>query len=209
MQSVKGMQPLKYGQTDLVYRKGFFAFLCGAVLMGVLLGTIAYCCSNADFLYKLSLTQSDFIKSRAEMDHSQILTGSLTGTTIFLAAAFLCGLCPLGQPAELALLVFRGMGIGLTLSQLYGTYGRSSVPYAMGLILPGAVISTLAVVIAVREAMSLSGVYLGISLSDRAENGLAETVKLYGTKFMVLEAALAAAAGADCLCSYLFIGHFG
>lgn len=195
-------------RSENIYKSGFFAFLCGTVLIGVLLGAVTYCCSGGEFLHKIGLVQSDFIKSRSVMDYGQIMVNSLSGTSVFIAAVFLCGLCPLGQPAELAVLLFRGMGLGLTLSQLYGAYGKAGILHTMGLILPGAAISTLAMVIAVREAVALSNIYLRMSLSDRQETGLMEPVKLYAAKFMVLEAALAVSAGADCLCNYIFIGYF-
>ncbi|MBO5448629.1 MAG: hypothetical protein J5994_04815 [Ruminococcus sp.] len=189
-------------------KSGFFAFLCGAALMGVLLGTVSYCCSDGVFLQKLGLAQSDFIRSRMAMDYASLMAGSLWRTSLFIAAAFVCGLCAVGQPAAIALLVFRGMGLGLTMAQLYSTYGSSGILPAAGLILPGAVISTLAIVTAVRESVSLSNILLRISLSERQENGLLEPVKLYAAKFMVLEAAIAVSAGADCICNYIFIGYF-
>ncbi|MDO4944633.1 MAG: hypothetical protein Q4E74_05450 [Ruminococcus sp.] len=206
--TVRTIRTEENNRKDGYYKGGFFAFLCGTALMGVLLGTISFCLSEGDFLKGLGLAQADFIQSRKAMDYAQIMVSSFSGATAFLAAAFICGLCAVGQPLGLCILLVRGMGLGLTLAQLYSAYGKSGMLYSAGLVLPGAAVSTLALVFAVREAVSLSNIYLRISLSGRQENGLLDTVRLYGAKFLVLISALAASAGIDCLCNFLFIRYF-
>lgn len=69
-------------------------------------------------------------------------------------------------------------------------------------------VSCLALVTGAREAIVLSGLYMKITLSGRQENGLLDAVKLYCTKFLVLEAILAVGAGIDCFCTIMLIGHF-
>ncbi|HCJ40714.1 hypothetical protein [uncultured Ruminococcus sp.] len=188
-----------------VYKRGSFAFLCGTAVVGVLLGAMCFCLktANADRLMLFGSSLQD----RAEMDYGKIMAGSLLGSTAFLLALALAGFCALGQPFELALLMFRGMGIGCMLTEVYADVGKNSVPYAAGLLLPGAVISLLALVAAAREALCLSNIYLRVTLSSRGGEGLAETAKLYGAKMLVIEAMLALAAGADTVCNYLFIGR--
>ena len=180
-----------------VYKRGSFAFLCGTAVVGVLLGAMCFCLNtaNADRLMLFGSSLQD----RAEMDYGKIMA--------FLLALALAGFCALGQPFELALLMFRGMGIGCMLTEVYADVGKNSVPYAAGLLLPGAVISLLALVAAAREALCLSNIYLRVTLSSRGGEGLAETAKLYGAKMLVIEAMLALAAGADTVCNYLFIGR--
>ena len=69
----------------------------------------------------------------------------------------------------------------------------------MALVVPGAVFSSVAMVVGVRESIGLSNIYMRVSLSDRQVDGLLDSIKLYGTKFLVLEAVLAVSAGVDCI----------
>lgn len=193
---------------DIADSRGFFTFVCGAVLAGVLIGTLCYCTAGEGFAESMLPVGRDFIRSRLAMDHAQILLRSFLGTSAYLAALFMLGLCAVGQPFEIAVAVFRGMGIGLTMSQLYAVYGRQGMPFSAGLMIPGAVVSSLAVISGVKEAFSLSGIYLRHTLSAEREMGMADIAKLYCAKFFVLEAVVAVSAGIDVLCNYLFIDYF-
>ena len=194
------------GRGTALYGKGTFAFLCAAALIGVLLGTLCFC-MGAGQADRLIFFGDNGLKVRAGMDHGRIMAGSLLGSTVFLLGLAAAGLCAVGQPFELALLVLRCMGLGYTMAEIYSSVDRSDVIYAAGLLLPGAVISTLGLIAAAREAVCLSNIYLRLTLSDRQEQGLAEAAKLYFTKLLVIEALLALAAGADTVCNYLFIGR--
>ncbi len=196
------------GRSDIVYSKGFYAFLCGAVLIGALLGTVSYCVSGESFIESLGSFQKSFIERRSGMEVSRVLVSSLASSSLLLAAEFLLGMCAVGQPFELAVPVFRGMGLGLTLAQLYAAYGSGKMLFSMGLILPSGIITALVLIAGARESLALSCVYFKLTLSDRQEKGLAESFKLYAAKFMVLEAALALAAAVDCITSYFLIGYF-
>lgn len=187
-----------------VYGRGFFAFLCGAAIIGVLLGTMCFCL-NTQAADSIAMFGGNEFQSRMNMEHGRLMAGAFLGSMVFLMGIGLTGFCAVGQPFGLALLMLRGMGMGYTMAQLYAQAGRNGAVYAAGLLLPGAVISTLGLIAATREAMSLSNIYLRISLSDRQEQGLAEAVKLYGAKLLVILSVLALAAGADTICNYLFI----
>lgn len=187
------------------YNGRFFAILSGIVLIGALLGTISCCCLDVDIIRRLGLTGMDFIAERKELDFGKTLAASLGSTTLFLAMLFIFGFSAIGQLAEIAVLIVRGIGLGVTLSQIYISGGKSSVLFGSLLVVPCAAISTIAIIIGAREAITMSNIYFKISLSDRQENGLLCSLKLYAVKFLVLEAALAVSAGIDCLCTYLFL----
>jgi len=188
-----------------VYRRGSFAFLCGAAIVGVLLGAMCFCL-NSEQAGRLMFFGTS-LGERAAMDYGRLMAGSLLGSTAFLLGLALAGFCALGQPFELALLVLRGMGLGCMLTEVYSAVGKSNVLYAAGLLLPGAIISLLGLVAAAREALCLSNIYLRVTLSSRGGEGLVAAVKLYGAKLLVIEAILALAASVDTICSYLFIGR--
>lgn len=198
------MQNLQQGK---IYKNSFFAFLTGAVLIGILLGVVQFCCTDSSFLTGLGIAQENFIAARKGMNFGQLLLNSLGGTTVFLFLAWLFGFSAVGQVPEIILLLVRGMGLGLTLSQLYSAYGKSGMLYSAGLILPSAIVSCVALIIGAREAIGFSNIYLKITLSGRQENGLLGAARLYCTKFLVLEAMLAVSAGIDCFCTIMLINR--
>lgn len=174
--------------------------------MGVLLGTVSYCFMDKQVQNDLGFLQSSFIEGRQSVNFAGIMIRSLTSNTIFLAVVFLAGFSVIGQPIAIITLLIRGIGLGVTLAGFYGNYGRSGIIFSLAMLIPGAAISVVALAIGVRESIVLSNIYLRISLSSKQENGLLETIKLYGAKFFTLEVILSVSAGVDCLCSRLFGG---
>lgn len=187
-------------------KSGFFAFLIGASLIGVLLGTVAYCYMSEDFLRQISLAQNNFLEIRHNSDFAVVLMKSLSSATMFLGAVFILGLSAISQPLEIAVLVVRGMGYGVTMAQVYSQNGSSGILTCALLIVPAAVVSTYALAIGTREAVLMSNLLMTNSLSDRGADGMLTRIKLYGVKFLVLEAVMAVSAAVDCLCTVLFIG---
>lgn len=187
------------------YGTGVFALMCGATLTGVLIGTMCFCLS-ADTQVSRLLSHSGETNSLLQTDPGSVMAGSLLGSTLFLLGLAIAGLCAVGQPFAVLLIVLRGMGIGHKSAQLYSTAGRGDILYAAGIFLPGAVISALALALAAREAISLSNIYLRLTLSGGRGYDPSGAVKLYGAKLLVVEAMLALAAGADTICCYLFTG---
>ena len=198
------MQKDETVRKGLVYSRGFFAFLCGTAVIGILLGTMCFCLEDTEIAGIGCLGGN--IDLQRSVGADRMLAGSLWRNTVFLLGVGIAGLCPLGHPLELALLMIRGMAAGYSMARLYSVTGKDAVICCIGLMLPGTVIGMLGLIATVREALCLSGIYLRLTLSDKPVCGLSETIKLYGAKLLAAEALLALAAGADTLCSFLFIG---
>lgn len=197
--------PCRTDENTAKYGTGAFAFMCGALLTGMLIGTMC-CCLSADTQVSRLLSRSGDMKSLLQTDPGSVMAGSLLGSTVFLLGLAVAGFCAVGQPFAVLLIVLRGMGMGHKAAQLYSTAGRGDILYAAGLFLPGAVISALALAAAAREALSLSNIYLRLTLSGGRGYDPSGAVRLYGAKMLVIEAMLALAAGADTICRYLFTG---
>lgn len=196
-------------ERGLVYSRGFFAFLCGTAVLGVILGTMCFCLDGKGFTGSAVRYLSAAADEHDTLDYGRLLAKSLWGNTVFLLGIGILGLCPVGQPFELALLILRGMVLGYSMAQVYSVTGKDAVVYSIGLMLPGAVTGMFGLIAAQREALCLSGIYLRLTLSDKPVQGLSDTVKLYGAKLLAAQALLALAAGADTLCSFLFMGRLG
>lgn len=193
---------------DFIHENSFFVFLTGTAIFGVLLGVISYCFMNDAFLKQIAIVQENFIELRNQQDFIHVLLKSFAGSTVFLGAAFVLGFSAIAQPVEILLPVIKCMGLGVTIAQVYTQNGKSGILICLIIILPCAVLSVYALLLGVREAIGLSNILLSGVLSQKQTEGLLPTVKLYATKFLVLEAVVAVSAGIDCLCTLIYIRNF-
>ena len=179
-----------------IYKSGVLAFFAGAILIGALLGAVTFCFMGSDELSMLSVFSNSFVDVR-----------SFFSSTVFLAVVFLSGFSSLGQPLAVAVLLLRGMGWGVAMSQLYSIYGGHGALLSAMFVLIPAVITAAALIIAAREAVAMSNILLCIVFSEGQHSGLRQTVRLYAVKFLVLEAAAAVAAALECLLTIIFAGR--
>ena len=190
-----------------IYKSGVLACFAGAILIGALLGAVTFCFMGSDELSMLSVFSNSFVDVRSSGDLEEILVRSFFSSTVFLAVVFLSGFSSLGQPLAVAVLMLRGMGWGVAMSQLYSIYGgHGALLSAMFVLLP-AVITAAALMMAAREAVAMSNILLCIVFSEGQHSGLRQTVRLYAVKFLVLEAAAAVAAALECLLTIIFAGR--
>lgn len=188
------------------YSARFYAGLFGVMLVGVLLGSLFYSSMDSNVLGSIGRTGSGFVSLRQHPDFPQILLRTLSSSTLFLLVIFLSGLCAVGQLFAACALAVRGLGMGVVFSQLYSGFGVKGMLYSAVLVLPNALICSVALVLGAREAICLSNRYAVFSLSDRQQDGLKETLRRYCAKFLVLEAVLAVSAGMDCLVTWITKG---
>ena len=172
-----------------IYKSGVLAFFAGAILIGALLGAVTFCFMGSDELSMLSVFSNSFVDVRSSGDLEEILVRSFFSSTVFLAVVFLSGFSSLGQPLAVAVLLLRGMGWGVAMSQLYSIYGGHGVLLSAMFVLLPAVITAAALMIAAREAVAMSNILLCIVFSEGQHGGLRQTVRFYAVKFLVLEAA--------------------
>lgn len=196
------MQVRKVG----IYTGRFYVGLLCVMLAGVLLGSLFYSSMDSGIINSLGNTQSGFVSLRQQMKFSQILLKTLGSSTLFLMVIFLSGFCAVGHPVVIGTLAVRGLGLGVATSQIYSSFGIKGMLYSAALVLPNGLICAVVLALGAREAICLSNRYAYFTLSDRQVEGLKETVKLYGAKFLVLEAALAVSAGVDCLVAWITKG---
>ena len=190
-----------------IYKSGVLAFFAGAILIGALLGAVTFCFMGSDELSMLSVFSNSFVDVRSSGDLEEILVRSFFSSTVFLAVVFLSGFSSLGQPLAVAVLLLRGMGWGVAMSQLYSIYGGHGVLLSAMVVLLPAVITAAALMIAAREAVAMSNILLCIVFSEGQHGGLRQTVRFYAVKFLVLEAAAAVAAALECLLTIIFAGR--
>lgn len=180
-----------------------FAVMTGTLLLGVILGVMCYCFMSEDAARIISAAQSDYIGFRQSADFAQILLASFGVSTLFLTALFLLGFFAFGQLPALFVLMYRGSGLGMILSQAYSGADGSRGALTVLMIVPACVISCYALCICAKESVRMSGRLLRHMMFNKPFPGMLESVKNYAVRFAALEAVAAVSAACDCICSVL------
>ncbi len=179
------------------------AVMIGTLLLGVVLGTLSYCFMPQSTVDLLSAAVKDFVGFRQTADFGHLLISSFFSATLFIAAEFLLGLFALGQLPELLVLVYRGSGLGIILSQAYVNTDRNRIVLVILFIVPALVISCYSLALAAKEAVRMSSRMMTLLLVNKPCPGLLDHFKNYAVRFAAIEALTAVAAAVDCISSLL------
>lgn len=170
--------------------------------MGELSGAVSSCVPLGGDILRRS--GELFFRSRVGCTFIETLVNSFSGPFLLMLACLLLGFGAVSMPAELLVPFFHGLGIGVMLADMNAVYGLRGTLISAIFILPFAVLSALAVIIAARESFSMSMLsakrLLGLDKSDGS------AVRLYLARFLVLFAVLAVLSFADSLVTYFFAG---
>ena len=176
------------------------------MVIGVLIGTLAFSFIKTSTLSDLNLIENDYLSMRENGEYVKILYSSLLNSSMLIVVLFLLGFCAVAQPVSVLVPVYKGMGFGVTIAQIYSENGVNGFFSAIILILPCALISSYALFIAVRESLRMSNRFFSQAFLDRRceSDSINDYVKLYAVKFLVLEAVTAVSAAVDCLSSLVY-----
>lgn len=177
----------------------FLGMIYGALLIGL---------GQAQTQEQLSFLTEQFINKRAEQSIFYTFIGSFNSSAVLLLGSFLLGLSAVGQPGALALPVFNGLGLGLSMAYLYSTQGFQGILFTLVLILPSAIISTIALVLATNESVRFSNSIFRMLFPGKYEAPSSNHLKLYLMRFGVLLLFDVAAALVDSVFTFLFAGFF-
>lgn len=171
--------------------------------IGVLSGVILYSFPPNGYAGEFEAAAENFVSGRLNKEFAEILINSFCEPFIMLLVCFLLGLSAVAHPAEYLVPVFHGFGTGVTLAGFYAEYALKGIGMSAVMIIPGAVISAFAVIIAVREALNMSSDICSASFGKNCM-GAKIDFKLYFTKFVILCAIAAAGAFAESALIFLF-----
>ncbi len=176
------------------------------MIIGVLIGTLAFSFLKTSTLSDLNLVNNDYLSMRENGDYIEILYSSLLNSSVLIILLFLLGFCAIAQPAAVLVPVYKGLGFGVTIAQIYSKNGFNGFFTAFLLILPCALVSSYALFIAVRESIKMSNRFFSQAFLDKRSESTSinEYVRLYAVKFLVLEAVTAVSAAVDCLSSLVY-----
>lgn len=173
---------------------------------GELAGTLLYSGGAT-----LSAAVSFFV-SRTGCTFIQTLVNSFSGVFVLMMISFAAGLCPFMQPVIAAVPIFRGIGIGFMLAELYSGSGVAGIAAAAVMIVPYSTVSGIILAAQSKEALKMSvGIFR--TLFPRGGCVYKIDIRLYAAKFAAMVCILACAAAADSLvtyfCSGLWSGIYG
>ncbi|MGN0575773.1 MAG: stage II sporulation protein M [Ruminococcus sp.] len=136
----------------------------------------------------------------------EVFRNTFLTSAFFMAALFLLGFFAFGQPLGVAMLIYRGVGIGTAVAQMYIAAGLASLPSVLVLVLPKALVTAFTASLGARELLRLSRTVLLFLFKDEQPNEkMSRTIKLYCIKFIVLIFLLLLAALADSALNYIFM----
>lgn len=194
----------KYSEED-IKRTRVVTVLFLILMSGVLLGTVLFRNSPDRTVYTADALCHGFIKVSSSQTVLSVFIRSVTWTSFLLTVLFVLGFCGISQPLELLVLLWRGTALGISVSYMYSVYEIKGTLISALMILPHAVMTSVILVFAVREALRASGLYiLHISGRTTDPDEAQHQMKLYFIRFAVLMAASLVSSVADTVLTYLF-----
>lgn len=174
--------------------------------VGMTYGSIIVGFGDEKLLHTLAFMTKGYMAGRVEQSLAETFLNSLYTSGAFVLLLFLLGFSAISIPAILFLPLFKGLGLGLSVGYLYITYGVKGVAFTAAVILPAALLSTFAIILAGREAFRLSVLFLSSFIPRLSGTITPRTVKLYCAKFLVLAGIVLISVIIDCAVTFLFSG---
>ena len=164
----------------------FFTLLVVVVLVGAFVGSLYYReISAMDFVKTFSIADS-FYNDEKILSFWNVFSCSLIKNTIFITIVFLSGLCLIGQPLCIVVLLYKGINAGTALAVAYSDNGIKNFFVPVLHIIIDTVVSTFVLVMASKEGMRSSNKLLKLVINNKIQDDLNKNIKLYLLKFLVL-----------------------
>lgn len=150
------------------------------IIIGIAIG--AFISDKSHFSAFIWINQSLFTKSFPLRDSMNTLLSLI----LFLGAAYLTGLFAFGRACGLVLLIYRGIGIGVSAALMYVMYGKSAIVPVMITFLPKATAAAFIAAVAVRESVRNSRAIFAFCINRYDSSEKSISFKLYCLRFIVL-----------------------
>ncbi len=157
-------------------------FLLFLATLGEVLG--CFCITNADekTLSVLSSLTGGFIKNSTQV--SEHFFSAIGSDMLMLFILYILGLCPFSLPLSSLLVIFCGVGVGVSVSFIYHTYGTQAILYCAVLIAPSAIMSLLTLIFAGSASVKMSGFLFRRCLISSAPPLSGEKFTKYSLQFL-------------------------
>lgn len=136
--------------------KGVLLVLTGVLLAGMVCGALSARSADEELLSKMDFLFYSNFQMKAQQAMLSVFAASLTSTFLFLLADFLMGMSIWGAAFLPIVPFFRGLGMGLSSGYLYAAYSWKGVLFHLAVMLPGMVLSSVAILLSAKEGMRFS-----------------------------------------------------
>lgn len=178
-------------------------FLGGIFILGVWLGCSFINSFDEETISVLISLLNGFILNRESQETTVTLMSSLAPSLIFAVILFFCGFCAISQPIIVLLPFFKGLGFGLSAGSMIISYGRNASFYIAVLLMPSAIISTVAIILCCREALKLSMGFFSL-INPLSEGSKELSITAYCVKFIGFTGLLVLSAAVESGLYYVF-----
>jgi len=192
---------IKHSEED-IRRTRVITLLFSVIAVGVLFGTLFFRGASDKSIFTSDLWCHGFIKFSYEQSVMDVFMRSVSWTSLYVMMLFLMGFCCISQPLQMLLLFMRGCALGVSVSYIYSLYGIRGALVSVFMILPHAVMTSVVLVFAAREAMRCSNLYLLYVSGKNSDSTDTPQLKLYFLRFAVLMAAILVSTLLDCVITY-------
>jgi hypothetical protein len=159
--------------------------LTAVFILGLICGVIISIAAPPDFSDRIINAAAGFLRSRSVLGFSKTLAESFFGAAVFALIFFFLGFGGIYQPFAVALLLFRGLGIGTALSFIYAGEITLENFIAAVSVLPFLVLTSFIHILACRESLRLSTSILRVSIAAPGEYKAVD-YSLYINKFIIM-----------------------
>ncbi len=180
----------------------FFIFMAFALAVGILIGSLT---AVSDGFPKDSPLANQYVSPLFSGNTLlEIFRNTFLSASGILAVIFCTGFFAVGQPFSLAMLIYRGFGIGFSTAFTYMAFGKSGFYITMLFIVPKILATSVIIMLAVRESVRLSNIIYGYIFRETVQENMGKYIRLYCVKFIILVLLVLITASADCGINYLF-----
>lgn len=189
-----------------IQNNGLLIVLTTLFISGLVVGALCVRTAEGELLGKMTQLFQNYTQIRAQQSMFQNFSNSFIAGAIGILLLYLLGLTAWGTPFILCIPAFEGMGIGMASGTLYADYGWPGFGYSALIIIPGALISTIAILLSARESIRYSAdIFLEHCLLRTSRH---QPFKNYSIKFLILLLLVAVAATIDMVTIQFFAKLF-
>lgn len=196
---------------DFLYlskKYGFYSVLTSILFLGMLAGIVAAKNADISLVKGLDVLFISNFEVRAEQSLFETFSASLTAYFIFTLVLFMSGISSWGALAVPPVLFAKGFGIGITSGFLFSAYGASGIAFYMLVLLPGAFLSSVAVIMQGKIAFGYANIIFKSIISSEGNSLPNKCFKSFmlRTSFSLILTGLAAIT--DVVFTSVFAGMF-
>lgn len=174
--------------------------------VGIIIGA-AVINNDSELFQKISEITESFVSARSQQGIIENFCNSFAACAIFMLLNVFFAFSLVGYPFIIWLPFMRGMGIGVVTGFLYSVYKITGLGYCILTVYPGAIVSTVAFILACNESCDYSKNAFSKAIRGRGQFEKDET-KIYLIRQVVLTAVCAVSSVIDAVFSSAFSGFF-